>query len=212
MGQSVVITDGAARSVVIVARADGKSLDGVIEAARARWPDLAGLEAAVLHRSFADDAVVEYLRGGSGLDAQAMAAVYENFGAAIDVISADEAQLTPGPAAGDDGFVLHVDAAAPRPALLSTMKCDPANQRPLLDYLFQSAERFRGLFGGWAGAALFAGQDGSAVAEYLQFESPEAMMALAELEVIAEHKNNLSRLCVLDGIAVMPVHSWSAGG
>jgi hypothetical protein len=192
-------------SVITAHPAKGQGT-AVIDAAQGRWSGLDGLAGAALHSGFGGE-VIELLRWKGA--ASADAAIAYGADPSLMLFHAGEGIATPGPDRAADGFVLDIDGGRPRPVLLSRIACQHGDQSRLMDYLLASAERFRGLFGGWVGAILYPSDDGRSVVEYLQFESPEAMMALQGLPMLDEHNANLAAFGAFEAVAAMPVAAWS---
>jgi hypothetical protein len=171
------------------------------------WAGTPGLRNALLHQSVLGDALIQYLMFEDS-DALAVSSApprdrHEDY-------RSDAVRLTPGPDRHTDDFALVVDIAEARPVLLSIMRCLPEAQVALLDYLVASAACFRDEFRGWIGAALLPVKSGTAVIEYLQFESFEALAVLKNLPIIADHKDKLAAFGAMDAIIMMPIATWSS--
>jgi len=203
------LADSARPTSLIMAQALGNVREGLIEAAQARWAALDGLEAAAIHKGLVADDMFEFLRWRNGAAPEAALDVYRDYSVAqVTSVSSNRAVMVPGPAGQAAGFSLMIDPAASRPMLLSIMRCAAERQDELLSYLTASAERFRTVLPGWTGASLFVAADRSAIGEYLQFESPEAMMALQGLKLLEEHKARLLAFGELSACVALPVAVW----
>lgn len=198
----IIVVDGVADITISVVPIDGSDSEVVAGQLQARWANMSGLRHAILQRSLSNDALVELLAFNDRNVTEATPQMSQSYVAARTL-------LTPGPDHSAADFTLAIDPSAPKPVLLSIMRCAPGRQQELLDYLTASAARFRGEFGGWTGAALMPVADGVSIVEYLQFESFEAMAKLKYLPIIATHKERIETFGAMDAIAMLPIATWA---
>lgn len=197
----ICIRDEDLRRTITICPAQPGIAADIAARLEARWDSLPSLATAALHLAPDGTRVVEYLtwRGPAERDVPLGAIC-------LDAITVEGASslATFGPEAGAGEFALTVDPQAPRPVLVTVMRCTPARQGELMAYLVASAERFRTAFGGWIGAVLLPADDGTAIAEYLQFNSLEAMGALHGLPILTEHMDNIAAYGAVTSAMVMP--------
>lgn len=167
----------------------------------ARWGILPGLATAALHLAPDGTQLVEYLEWSDPAERDVTLAAISP-----DAITVEGANsfATIGPEAGEGEFALPVDTKALRPVLVTVMRCAAERQDELMAYLVATAERFRTAFGGWTGAVLLRADDGTAIAEYLQFDSIEAMGALQGLPILTGHMANIAAYGAVTSAMVLP--------
>ncbi len=197
MGIDIATDPNTLTSCVIVA-APAAQISPAAGLVRADWNDAPFLNTAALHHALDGSAVAEIASWTGDPDAvrERINAIADCVGGAVPGATITSflmrpVQVTRGPASPEEPFVLGIDAAADRPAMIGVFDAAGRGRPALLQYLEHAAVRLAAKLAGWTGAVLYAAQDGQEIIEYLQFESFAALAAARDCAAVHDHQRTL---------------------